>query len=198
MRRRLQLILSNSKWNNFCNREKKNVMKQIISVFAIAAISLTAMTSCDAQDKSTRPSPPAKASITTSKGAIVTIDYSQPSVKGRAIGKDIAPYGQVWRTGANEATVFEVNKEVTIAGKKVSAGKYGLYTIPGETEWTIILNKKSDLWGSDGYAQGEDALRFVAKPVKSKAFTEKMTFNVNQAGIVSLMWGDVQVDFAVE
>jgi Protein of unknown function (DUF2911) len=172
-------------------------MKQIITAFAVTAISLSAITSC-AQDKSTRPSPPAKTTVTTTKGVTISIDYSQPSVKGRTIGKEIAPFGQVWRTGANESTVFEVNKDVTIAGKKLSAGKYGLFTIPGEKEWTIILNKKSDLWGSDGYSEAEDALRLVTKPGKTTAFTEKMTFAVNESGTVSLLWGDVQVDFMVE
>ena len=172
-------------------------MKQILSLIAIAAISLSAMTGC-AQDKSKRPSPPASVTVTTQKGATISINYSQPSVKGRVIGKEIAPFGELWRTGANEATVFEVNKEVTVAGKKVKAGKYGLYTIPGEKEWTVILNKKSNLWGSDNYSQTDDALRFVVVPVKSKAFTEKMTFLISTAGTVSLLWGDVQVDFGVE
>ncbi|MEO6730108.1 MAG: DUF2911 domain-containing protein [Ferruginibacter sp.] len=172
-------------------------MKKVFSLLAIAAISLSAMTSC-AQDKSSRPSPPAKSSVTTDNGVTISIDYSQPSVKGRTIGKEIAPYGQVWRTGANEATVFQINKDVTISGKKLAAGKYGFYTIPGENEWTVIFNKKSDLWGSNGYDQADDALRIVTKPVKTKSFTEKMTFIVNKSGTVSLMWGDAQVDFAVK
>lgn len=172
-------------------------MKKILSLCAIAAFSLAAFTSC-AQDKSKRPSPPAKATMTTTKGVTIAIDYSQPSVKGRTIGKEIATFGEVWRTGANEATTFEVNKEVSIAGKKLPAGKYGLYTIPGEKEWTIILNKKSDLWGADGYSKDNDALRVVSTPGKTKAFTEKMTFAINEAGVVSLMWGDVQVDFKVD
>ena len=172
-------------------------MKQILSLIAIAAISLSATTGC-AQDKSKRPSPPASVTVTTQKGATISINYSQPSVKGRVIGKEIAPFGELWRTGANEATVFEVNKEVTVAGKKVKAGKYGLFTIPGEKEWTVIINKKSTLWGSDGYSQADDVLRLVTPSVKSKAFTEKMTFAISQAGIVSLAWGDVQVNFGVE
>lgn len=90
-------------------------MKTIISFVAIAAFALTSCVS--AQDKSKRPSPPAKASVTTNKGVTITIDYSQPSVKGRTIGKEIASYGKVWRTGANEATVFEVNKDVVVNGK---------------------------------------------------------------------------------
>jgi hypothetical protein len=172
-------------------------MKKIISFLAIAVISFSALTSC-AQDKSKRPSPPAKATVTTTNGVTLSIDYSQPSVKGRKIGKEIAPYGEVWRTGANEATVFEVNKEVTIGGKKLAAGKYGFYTIPGEKEWTIIFNKKTDHWGSDGYSVTDDALRTVSTPGKTASFTEKMTIVADKSGKVSLMWGDVQVDFNVE
>ncbi len=172
-------------------------MKNIISLFAVAYISLSALTSC-AQDKSSRPSPPAKATVSITNGLTISIDYSQPSVKGRTIGKEIAPFGEVWRTGANEATVFEVNKDVTISGNKLAAGKYGLYTIPGEKEWTIIFNKKSNLWGSNGYNQADDALRIITTLGKTKAFYEKMTFAINETGIVSLMWGNMQVDFVVE
>jgi len=172
-------------------------MKNIICLFVVAAISFSTLSSC-AQDKSKRPSPPAKVFVTTANGVNIVIDYSQPSIKGRMIGKEIATFGEVWRTGANEATIFEISKNVTIAGKTLAAGKYGLYTIPGEKEWTIIFNKKSDLWGSDGYSQADDALRIVTKPVKAKAFTEKMTFAANESGLVSLMWGDVLVDFKVD
>ena len=173
-------------------------MKVLFSFIAIAAISLSAFTVKAQDDKSKRPSPPAKASVTTSKGTMISIDYSQPSVKGRTIGKEIAPYGEVWRTGANEATVFEVNKDVVVNGVKLKAGKYGLYSIPGEKEWTIILNKKSDLWGSDGYSKAEDAVRLAAKSRKAPSFTEKMTFAVEPSGKVALMWGDVLVAFKVD
>ena len=87
---------------------------------------------------------------------------------------------------------------MTIGGKKLKAGKYGLYTIPTEKEWTVILNKKSNLWGTDNYSQTDDVLRFVTPSSKSKSFTEKMTFEISPAGKVSLLWGDVQVDFSVE
>lgn len=172
-------------------------MKSFISLVVIMAFSLFAFTACS-QDKSKRPSPPATATVTTNKGVIININYSQPSVKGRTIGKEIATYGEVWRTGANEATVFEVNKNVKIGGKNLKAGKYGLYTIPGENEWTIIFNNKSDLWGSDGYSGNQDALRIVSTPGKAASFMEKMTFNIDKTGKVSLLWGNQKVDFMVE
>lgn len=171
-------------------------MKSLLSFIAVAAL-MFGTVNVNAQDKSTRPSPPAKTTVTTAKGVTISIDYSQPSIKGRTIGTDIAPYGKVWRTGANEATVFEVNKDVMIGGKSLKAGKYGLYTIPGANEWTIILNKKSTLWGADGYSDAEDAVRVVTQPSKAPSFTEKMTFGVEPSGTVSLMWGDTKVDFQV-
>lgn len=148
-------------------------------------------------DKSKRPSPPAIVTETTSNGLAITIDYSQPSVKERKIGVEIAPYGEVWRTGANEATVFEISRDVKIEGKVLAAGKYGLYSIPGEKEWVIIFNKTWKQWGTN-YSESDDALRVAVKPTKSKEFKEKMTFTINKEGMVSLIWGDVQVNFSVQ
>jgi hypothetical protein len=168
-------------------------MKHLFFVFT----SLIAIAACGQNDKSQRPSPPAKVSETTGSGAAVTIDYSQPSVKGRTIGADIAPYGKVWRTGANEATVFEISKDVTVESQPLAAGKYSIYSIPGETEWVIIFNKTWQQWGTR-YNEANDALRVKVKPGKAASFTEKMTFSISKEGKVSLMWGDVQVDFTVQ
>ena len=144
------------------------------------------------------PSPPAKASETTDNGTVITINYSQPSVKGRTIGKDLEPMeGKVWRTGANKATVFEVSKDVKVEGKALPAGKYGLFTIVNGEEWTIIFNKTADQWGAFSYKEADDALRVKVKGGKTKAFSEKMTFVVDKKGKVSLMWGDKQADFTV-
>lgn len=170
-------------------------MKKILSFSVMAAALLVTLTACG-QDKSKRPSPPAKVSVTTTSGVTISIDYSQPAVKGRTIGKEIAPYGEVWRTGANEATVFEISKDVMIEDKKLKAGKYSLYSIPGKNEWTIIFNKTWNQWGTS-YKESEDALRITVKPGKTASFTERMTFTIDTAGKVSLMWGDVQVDFSV-
>lgn len=167
-------------------------MKKIMLLSAIALIATGVLAQ---QDKSKRPSPPAKVSETTSKGTTITIDYSQPSVKGRTIGKEIAPYGQVWRTGANEATVFEVSKDVLVEGKALPAGKYTLWSIPGAEEWTIIINKKQS-WGTQ-YDESQDALRVKVKPGKAPQFTEKMTFSIAKSGKVTLLWGNEKVDFSV-
>ncbi|MBA4139594.1 MAG: DUF2911 domain-containing protein, partial [Segetibacter sp.] len=129
-----------------------------------------------------------------SKGLTITIDYSQPSVKGRTIGKDIAPFGKVWRTGANEATTFEINKDAKVEGKPLKAGKYSLYSIPGKDEVTVIFNKTWNQWGTV-YNEAEDVLRVKVKPSKAPAFTEKMTFTIDKSGKVLLMWGDWQASF---
>jgi hypothetical protein len=169
-------------------------MKKLLLLSAIAFVTIGVQAQAD---KSKRPSPPAKVTETTGKGVVVTIDYSQPSVKGREIGKDIAPYGQVWRTGANEATVFEVSKDVKVEGKALPAGKYGLYSVPGKDEWVIIFNKTWNQWGTK-YTEADDALRVTVKPGKASSFHEQMTFMIEKSGKVALMWGNEEVDFKVQ
>jgi hypothetical protein len=164
----------------------------------VSACALTIIASSQ-EDKSKRPSPPAFVKETLSNGTVVSVDYSQPSVKGRTIGKNLEPInGKVWRTGANEATVFEVSKAVKVQGKELPAGKYGLFTISGDNEWVIIFNKTWDQLGAFNYKEADDALRVKVKPGKAKTFAEKMTFTISQKGRVSLFWGDLQVDFNVE
>jgi len=175
-------------------------MKKILSV-ALAAVLFTSL-SATAQtppDKSKRPSPPALVTETIKGGTVVSIDYSQPSLKGRLIGVDLEPkQGQVWRTGANEATVFEVSKDVKVEGDKLPAGKYGLFTIMNGDEWTIIFNKTWNQWGAFKYSNADDALRVKVKAGKSDKFYEQMTFTISPKGEVSLMWGDLLVKFKVK
>lgn len=163
-------------------------------LFALSAIVLSVTIACGQADKSKRPSPPAVEKETLSGGATVTIDYSQPSVKGRAIGKDIAPYGKVWRTGANEPTTIEISNDLKVEGQTLPAGKYSLWTIPGESEWVVIFNKKTTGWGTQ-YDESQDLLRVKVKPAKAKDFAEKMTFDVSKNGQVALLWGNEQVNF---
>jgi hypothetical protein len=133
-------------------------------------------------------------------GTVVSIDYSQPSLKGRTIGKDVEPMiGQVWRAGANEATVFEISKDVKVDGQKLPAGKYALFMLPGEKEYTIIFNKKWDRWGTtyDQY-KDQDVLQIKAKPGKGATSAEKLTYTIDKDGKVTLLWGDLKVGFKVE
>jgi len=172
-------------------------MKKFLSFALLSGIVLVSVNAHAQENKSKRASPPATASATTSKGATIKIDYSQPSVKGREIGKDVEPMkGKVWRTGANEATVFEVNKDVTINGKPLKAGKYGLYSIWNGDGWTVIFNKTWNQWGTE-YSESDDALRVNVKNMPPSKPSEKLTFFVDKSGRVTLAWGNTGFDFTV-
>lgn len=176
-------------------------MKKLLSLVCLVSVigAFNGQAQKSPPDKSKRPSPPAKVTQTLASGAVVSIDYSQPAVKGRTIGKDLEPKdGEIWRTGANEATVFEVSKDVTVEGKALPAGKYGLFTLVNGTEWTIIFNRTWDQWGAMGYKESDDVLRVKVQAGKGSAFSERMTFTISDTGKVSLHWGDIQVDFNVK
>jgi hypothetical protein len=180
-------------------RMKKLLLFTLMGIVGARSVSAQNMP----EDKSKRPSPPATVTQTIGGGVVVTIDYSQPSVKGRTIGKEIAPYDTVWRTGANEATLFQVSGNVMIEGKELPAGKYCLFTIPTAGTWTIILNSALLLpngkptWGAYTYDASKDVLRVQVPSGKSPQWTEKMTFMISKDGKVSLLWGDKEVDFHV-
>ena len=130
----------------------------------------------------------------------IEITYSRPGIKGRTVfgnGSLLAPYGIVWRTGANGATKITFSDAVTIGGKTLAPGDYALFTIPGEKEWTIIINSKSNISGT-AYSQADDVLRVVVKSGKSASFSERMTFKIAKTGVVSLIWGDHQINFNVK
>ena len=105
----------------------------------------------------------------------INLTYSRPNVKGRKIFGGMEPYGTVWRTGANSATVIKFTDDVTIAGQKVPAGEYGFFSIPGENEWTIIINKQPNQWGAYSYKEADDFLRLKVKTEHLPALTETMT-----------------------
>src|SRR5688572_5077837 len=95
----------------------------------------------------------------------VEIEYSRPSVKGRKIFGTLVPFGQVWRTGANDATKITFSTDVKLGGEAVPAGSYALFTIPTASEWTVILSKVTGTWGSYAYDAKDDLLRVKVKPV---------------------------------
>lgn len=128
----------------------------------------------------------------------ITVSYSRPNAKGRKIFGGLEPYGKVWRTGANSATVITFTDEVTLEGNKVPAGEYALFTIPDTKEWTIILNKTTKQWGAYEYKQADDFLRFKVKPVKTAQPVE--TFTIQFANVMPstadlhLMWERTDLD----
>lgn len=127
----------------------------------------------------------------------IELSYSRPGIKGRKIFGDLVPYDKVWRTGANSATTLTFGDDVMLNGTKIAAGKYGLLTIPGENEWTIIITKQTDVTNPSAYKQDQDVLRIPAKPEILPFSIE--TFTINFADITSnsckleIMWDNVYV-----
>jgi hypothetical protein len=132
----------------------------------------------------------------------VKIEYSRPSSKGRKIFGELVPYGDVWRTGANAATIISFSTDVLIERLKVPKGSYALYAIPGKNEWTIILSKNIGLWGAVGYNPEDDLLRFKVKPGKTGQKYETMEINfvdmTDTGASVAIKWEQVRVKFRIE
>ncbi|RPD45855.1 DUF2911 domain-containing protein [Hymenobacter sediminis] len=148
-------------------------------------------------EKPARPSPAAVVTATTGR-ATFRISYSRPSAKERKIFGGLVPYGQVWRTGANEATTFSVDQDVTVQGKPLPAGKYALFTIPGPKEWTIIFNKTPNQWGAYEYQEADDVLRVKATPTTAFQSLEQFLITADKSGRVTLAWENTQVSFQVK
>jgi hypothetical protein len=161
-------------------------------IIAVACATLT--TELQAQNK---PLSPKETVTATVGGAKATIVYCRPSARGRKMIGGNEPFGTVWRTGANEATTIEFDKPVKIEGKELPAGKYALFTIPNENEWTIIFNKEHNQWGAYNYRQSEDALRVSVKAGKPSEFVETFTISPENDKIV-LKWENSQVEFKVK
>ncbi|MBK7871742.1 MAG: DUF2911 domain-containing protein [Saprospiraceae bacterium] len=150
------------------------------------------------QDKSKRPSPPAEAKASVGD-LTIAINYSSPAVKGRKVFGGLESYDKVWRTGANEATTFEVNQDVMINGEKLAAGKYALFSIPKENgDWVIIFNKEASQWGAYNYKESADVLRVNAKTGKTASLQERLQFEVNNGGTVTFSWENVTWSFDVK
>jgi len=152
------------------------------SLFAVATLAPAQMNM--GQDKSKRPSPPASAACKLSDGKTIKIDYSSPRAKGRKIFGDnaLVPYGEVWRTGANEATSFVTDANVMVGGKVVPAGSYTIFTVPKANEWWLVISKKTGEWGTDYPGEKEDLVRVPMKVTKTAAPVENFTIAFDQAG----------------
>ena len=132
----------------------------------------------------------------------VELYYSRPAVKGRKIFGDLVPFGQVWRTGANQATTLTFSDEVVIGGKKIAAGKYGFLTIPDKSEWTLILTKQLDVTSPAAYKQESDVVRVKAKTATTAAPVESFTIqfaNVKPTGAdLQVMWDNTSVSLPID
>ena len=156
-----------------------------VSLFAVATLASAQMNMSD--DKSKRPSPPASAACKFSDGKTIKIDYSSPRAKGRKIfgeasEKALVPYGQIWRTGANDATTFVTDTNVTVGGKAVPAGSYTIFTEPKADAWSLVISKKTGEWGTDYPGEKEDLVRAPMTVSKTSAPVENFTIAFDQAG----------------
>ena len=160
----------------------------------LLVITLFMTTFINAQDK-----PASPAAIATGKinGATISINYSSPSVKGRVIWGELVPFDKVWRAGANDATTFETDKDLTIEGSKLPAGKYSFFVIPNKKECIIIFNKEAKQWGAYKYNDKEDQLRVTVKPKMAKISTEKLVYTINAKDVV-LSWDNWDIGFSVK
>ncbi|MBB1194345.1 DUF2911 domain-containing protein [Flavobacterium sp. SOK18b] len=158
-------------------------MKSIIKT-GLAVVALLVVNVMGAQSKPTS----SKETITGKiKDATITVDYGSPSMNGRKIWGELVPFDKIWRAGANDATTFETDKDITVEGSKLPAGKYSFFIIPNEKECTIIFNKVAKQWGAYKYKQEDDQLRVVVKTQVVRPITEKLTYQIN-ANILSLKW----------
>ena len=193
------------------------MIKRMIPVFLLTALPLAAQTAAPAAAPAPAPAaapapapkPPAlrlpqtspSASLTQTAGVTdITIKYSRPGVKGRAIWGSLVPYDKVWRTGANSATTIAFSDDVTIGGTKLAAGTYSLHTIPGKEMWKVVFNNVSNQWGSFHYDPAKDALRVDAKPERAE-FREWLTFEIpeisNDMAKIVIRWENLAVPFTV-
>jgi hypothetical protein len=180
-------------------------MKKILARAAVPAAALLALqiaaTASAQQLELPRPSP--KASVSQTIGVTeVSIHYSSPGVKGRTIWGELVPYGEVWRSGANENTTITFSTPVKVGGTELPAGTYGLQTIPTQDQWTVILSKDAELWGAFNYKPENDAVRVQVKPRPAAKPQERLRFTIDDvtdtSGEVVLAWEKLEVPFRIE
>jgi hypothetical protein len=134
--------------------------------------------------------------------SFVTLEYSRPSARNRVVFGDLVPYDKVWRTGANQSTKITFGEGIQLEGNQISPGKYALYTIPGKTEWTIILSKNTTWWGAYGYTDTEDVLRFKVRSESLSLPLETLTIGFDKltqnSAIMTIAWEKTRVPVKVK
>jgi Protein of unknown function (DUF2911) len=167
-------------------------MKHLIStVFVATVVATTVTTNVFAKDKQ-RKSP-----HETVKNDNISITYGRPSKNGREIFGSLVPYGEVWRTGADEATEITFSKDVKVAGMPVKAGTYTLFTVPNKDQWDIILNTKLKQWGAFSYDKTNDVLHTSVKSKNSDKVAEQFTISITGSGL-NLAWDKTSVFIPVQ
>jgi Protein of unknown function (DUF2911) len=165
--------------------------KQIVSLTLLLLI-FTVLGAC--QEKKPA-SPPAKAQCKLADGKTITIAYSSPRAKGRKIFGGLVPYGEVWRTGANDATTFVTGADLNIGGKDVPAGNYTIFTVPNADKWTLIINKKTGEWGIPYKYEADELARVDMKASSTPSAVENFTIALSPSGggcTLNMSWENTQ------
>ena len=176
-------------------------MRRGLIAFLLTTLALSASaTQPPQEDRSQRVSPPGTAEVTL-KGKKITIEYGRPFLKGRHVGQELAPYGKVWRTGANEATALTTEIDLTIGGTSVPAGKYTIYSLPSEGTWKLIVNKETGQWGTK-YHEDQDLARVDMQKSQLPQPVEQFTIsfdkkNDSSADLV-LEWENLRLSVPVQ
>jgi hypothetical protein len=176
----------------------ENIMlKQLCCLLCCLAI--VSVSAC-AQDKASRPSPPANADCQLSNGKSVKIAYSSPRMNGRKIFGDLVPYGQVWRAGANESTTFVTDTDLTVGGTTVPAGSYTIFAVPNADKWQLVISKKTGEWGTAYPGPSNDLARIDMKVSKLSSPLENFTIAFDHASsgcTLSMSWENTKASVDV-
>lgn len=156
-------------------------MQKLIAFCGVVIMGLAFMAT-SSMGQAIRPSPPAKADCKFADGKTITVSYSSPRMKGRKIFGGLVPFGQVWRAGANEATAFVTDANLTVSGKDVPAGSYTLFTLPSQDSWKLIISKKTGEWGVPYPGEGDDFARVDMKVSQLPSPLENFTIAFDHAG----------------
>lgn len=156
-----------------------------VCVFAVATLALAQMDM--SEKKAKRPSPPASAECKFSDGKTIKVDYSSPRAKGRKIfgnsgDQALVPYGEVWRTGANESTTFVTSSDISVGGTTVPAGSYTLFTVPQSDGWSLVISKTTGEWGTDYSGAANDLARIPMKVSSLPSPLEDFTIDYAKSG----------------
>ena len=188
---------------------KSAVFLGILSLFLIACTNSETGSKEGKQEegRAQKPAPDSsKYSITMEAGkwihnTQITIKYHSPAVRDRIIWGGLVPYGQVWVTGAHKATTLEVSKDFVVGEKKIPAGKYSVFTIPGKEEWIVIINKNWDQHLADEYSEAEDVVRITVKPETLPTNVERLNYEIDQTGErmadILISWEKVRIPFRI-
>jgi hypothetical protein len=173
-------------------------MQRNKQILILTSLLLTFSALVSAQGK--RPSPPAQAQCKFSNGKTLTVDYSSPRAKGRKIFGDLVPYGEVWRTGANEATTFVTDTNLNVGGKDVSAGSYTIFTVPNADKWTLIVNKKTGEWGIPYKYEADELARVDMKVSSTSSPVENFTIalaSMSGGCTLNISWENTQASVSI-